>query len=63
MIEELIDRNCPCASCREFFSGMQRSTQEIMRDLRPLRMIGAEDEPKRQALIDELQANSDPFNW
>lgn len=60
---ELYNKNCDCPGCVELFSGMQRSSQEIMNELRPLRMTGEEDEPKRRALIDELRANSDPLNW
>jgi hypothetical protein len=59
----LIDHNCQCDGCREFFGSMQRSSQEIMRDLMPLRMTGAEDNAKRDILIAELRANSEPINW
>lgn len=60
---EVIDRDCPCSGCIEFFKSMPRATYQIMRDLELLRMTGAQDEPKRQQLIAELRANSDPFNW
>lgn len=54
----LIDRHCACQGCREFFSGMQRSTSEIWDELRHLRMRGEEDKAKRNALISELQADT-----
>lgn len=62
-VGDLIDRNCQCAGCREFFSGVQRTTREIMKDLMPLRMTGDADEDQRLGLIQELRDNSDPFNW
>lgn len=59
----LIDVNCPCDGCREFFKDMQRSSQVIFRELDVLTMTGDADEPKRKALAAELRANSDPLNW
>lgn len=41
----------------------QRSTQEIMAELAPLRMTGEEDAVKRAFLIAELRTNSQPLDW
>mgnify|MGYP000908499207 CR=1 FL=1 len=41
----------------------KRTPDEIMADLRPLRMTGDEDAIKRQVLIAEYQAAVTPLDW
>lgn len=58
-IGDFIDTECPCKACRLYYDAMsKRSTQDIMNDLKPLRMLGQEDEGRRNALFSELSENS-----
>lgn len=57
----VIDRDCRCAECRDFFATLSRTTQQILRDMSSLTMSGPEDEDRRHGLIQELRDNSNPF--
>lgn len=51
-------KNCICGCGQPV-----RSTNEIMRDLAPLRMTGPEDDELRKDLIEELRHASEPLDW